>query len=90
MSGEPYRTKTGKILTEAELDEYAAEAERGYAVAEIEARREITDAIILERAVRVLRRRHDLRDIKTPERIRFTVWTLEAEAQKLRGECNSV
>lgn len=51
---------------------------------------DLADAILLERAVKVLRRRYDLRDINTPERIRFTVWMLEAEAQKLRGECNSV
>jgi hypothetical protein len=57
---------------------------------EIEQQREVADAIILERAVRVLRRRYDFRDSGVLERIRFTVWTLETEAQQLRGECHSV
>lgn len=57
---------------------------------EVDQQREVADAIILERAVRVLRRRYDLRDFGVAERIRFTVYTLAAEAQKLRGECNSV
>ena len=51
-----------------------------------QAGRDLADAILLERAVKVLRRRYDLRDINTPERIRFTVWMLEAEAQSLRSE----
>jgi hypothetical protein len=57
---------------------------------ELAQQREVADAIILERAVRVLRRRHDFRDANVLERIRFTVWTLEIEAQKLRGDCSSV
>jgi hypothetical protein len=57
---------------------------------ELEHQREVADAIILERAARVLRRRHDLRDVGIPERFRFTVYMLDAEAQKLRGESNSV
>jgi hypothetical protein len=32
---ELYRTKTGRILTEEELEELAAEAERGYDVEEL-------------------------------------------------------
>ncbi len=57
---------------------------------ELDQQREVADAIILERAARVLRRRHDLRDVGVPERFRFAVYTLDAEAQKLRGECSSV
>lgn len=57
---------------------------------EIDQQKTVADAIILERAVRVLRRRYDFRDSGVLERIRYTVWTLEAEAQRLRGECHSV
>jgi hypothetical protein len=35
---EPYRTRTGRILTEEELDELVAEAERGYDVEELASR----------------------------------------------------
>jgi hypothetical protein len=90
MSDEQYRTKTGKVLTSGELAEYAAEAERGYDVTELEQQREVADAIIYERAARALRRRYDFRAPGVLERIRFTVYTLEAEAQRLRGDCNSV
>jgi hypothetical protein len=54
-----------------------------------QAGRDLADAILLERAVKVLRRRYDLRDTNTPERIFFTVSTLDTEAQKLRGEVES-
>ena len=54
-----------------------------------EQQREVADAIILERAVRVLRRRYDIRDFDVPERIRYAVYTLDAEAQKLRGDSSS-
>jgi hypothetical protein len=53
------------------------------------------DAEVLERAAGVLRRLHgeDIRGVRVlhraPERIRLTVYALESEAQKLRGESRS-
>jgi hypothetical protein len=61
-----------------------------------EREREVGDAITYERAARALRRRHgeDIRGLtvlhRAPERIRLAVYTLESEAQRLRGECASV
>lgn len=61
---ETYRTKTGKELTEADIEALADEAERGYDVSQLHPRldllqrqRMVGDAIILERAVNVLLRR---------------------------------
>ena len=48
------------------------------------------DAEALERAVRVLKRRHDIARRSAPPRIYLAVRVLEAEAQKLRGECHAV
>jgi len=52
--------------------------------------RAVADAIILERAALVLRRRYNFGNPGVLERIRFTAYTLETEAQQLRGECHSV
>lgn len=66
---EEYRTKSGKLLTEEELDGYVAEAEIGYKVEDGKVRpntddpdvrrrvSELSDAIALERAAGVLQRR---------------------------------
>ena len=35
----PYRTKTGKVMTDADIETLADEAERGYDVAQLEPRR---------------------------------------------------
>ncbi len=55
---------------------------------ELEQQREVADAILLERAAKVLRRRHDFRARETLERFRFVAWVLEYEAQQLRGEAD--
>jgi hypothetical protein len=39
----PYRTRSGRILTEEELDALAAEAERGYDVEELTRRKATPD-----------------------------------------------
>lgn len=59
--------------------------------------RDTGDAIVLERAARVLERRHP-QSVRAPafstlrdrERIRTAIYTLKTEAQQLRGESRSI
>jgi hypothetical protein len=87
------RTTTGKVITDAMVEEWAAEAERGYDVEQLLAQqrsdqdpcRMVGDAIVLERALRVLQRRY-LRVILTEPTAHAVVTWLRFVAADLRRE----
>lgn len=87
------RTRTGKVITDAMVQEWADEAERGYDVDKLLAQqrseqdpcRMVGDAILLERALRVLERRYR-RVIMTDAHARAAASWLRFVAADLRRE----
>jgi hypothetical protein len=79
---EEYRTKAGRVLTDEELDGLAEEAERGYDVDAL-LQRDLADAIILERAAKVIAR-HERNVRELTRTYRHAREAVEALAERLR------